>query len=369
MELFKSEYDDENIPTYTSEAIKEKALYINALKIEGIELNKLDHQFYLKNLINLTNISGLHIEPILPQYIAFFFSPSKILNLDENDNFPLLVNKLIDVLDKRKSESTLLSGFPSARSNIILTMLGITSVIISNNEKAYKILDPKKIYDTIKGLKCSDGSFCAVKGGEIDIRSTFSAIAICHLLNILTDEIKENVIEYTLQCYNYDGGFAPVPLSESHSGFVHCGIGILYLLDKLELININSTVRYIASRQDPFSGGFSGRTNKLVDSCYTWWLGTAARMISEKLNLPEFWDSTALTKYTLQCSQNASGGFRDSPPSNPDPYHTCYSLAGLCTACNRSICNFNIPDFDLIFPAPKKQVDAIRKYFKENTSL
>lgn len=33
--------------------------------------------------------------------------------------------------------------------------------------------------------------------------------------------------------------------------------------------------RWCALRQDPCTGGFSGRVNKLVDSCYSWWVGGA----------------------------------------------------------------------------------------------
>lgn len=76
-------------------------------------------------------------------------------------------------------------------------------------------------------------------------------------------------------------------------------------------------------------GGFRGRTNKLVDGCYSWWLGGS-------FNLLEYWqqgvDSTvdddddswideetclydreALQGYILNAAQTPKGGLRDKP--------------------------------------------------------
>ncbi|KAK4697521.1 hypothetical protein P7C71_g563, partial [Lecanoromycetidae sp. Uapishka_2] len=36
-----------------------------------------------------------------------------------------------------------------------------------------------------------------------------------------------------------------------------------------------------------------------------------------------------LKRYILACCQDDEGGLRDKPSTNPDAYHTCYTLAGL----------------------------------------
>jgi protein farnesyltransferase subunit beta len=95
-------------------------------------------------------------------------------------------------------------------------------------------------------------------------------------------------------------------------------------------------------------GGFAGRTNKLVDACYSWWVGGCWALIEAGEHLtpqsepiwnrrnhspPPFEKANsgveALSKYLLSCCQHPNGGLRDKPPMNSDFYHSVYSLAGL----------------------------------------
>jgi len=92
-------------------------------------------------------------------------------------------------------------------------------------------------------------------------------------------------------------------------------------------------------------GGFKGRTNKLVDGCYSWWCGGAfailealrlteknieATVIIDSLNAPaalgeeqhDEWvdidessfNRKALQEYILLAGQHPAGGLRDKPP-------------------------------------------------------
>lgn len=90
-------------------------------------------------------------------------------------------------------------------------------------------------------------------------------------------------------------------------------------------------------------GGFAGRTNKLVDACYSWWVGgcwslieaasqrapTAKPFWNRGISLYYVTEIGALAKYLLSCCQHPDGGLRDKPPMRPDFYHSLYSLAGL----------------------------------------
>ena len=67
-------------------------------------------------------------------------------------------------------------------------------------------------------------------------------------------------------------------------------------------------------------GGFQGRTNKLVDGCYSFWQGGAFPLIhtllaKEKNIVLDHWlfDQTALQEYLLLCCQSAYGGLLDKP--------------------------------------------------------
>ena len=68
-------------------------------------------------------------------------------------------------------------------------------------------------------------------------------------------------------------------------------------------------------------GGFQGRTNKLVDGCYSFWQGASFPLIHATLSnegkLPNsnYWifDQEALQEYILICCQHPFGGLLDKP--------------------------------------------------------
>lgn len=50
-----------------------------------------------------------------------------------------------------------------------------------------------------------------------------------------------------------------------------CGLAALKLLGKERICNIDSLTYWLVNKQMKFEGGFQGRTNKLVDACYSFW--------------------------------------------------------------------------------------------------
>ena len=98
-------------------------------------------------------------------------------------------------------------------------------------------------------------------------------------------------------------------------------------------LDVDNFASWLSSRQTAPEGGFSGRTNKLVDACYSHWVGTCWSMLEAAFQTREcIWDRQGLVRYSLCCSQNKTGGMRDKPGTRPDGYHSCYSLAGLSAA-------------------------------------
>jgi len=102
-------------------------------------------------------------------------------------------------------------------------------------------------------------------------------------------------------------------------------------------------------------GGFAGRTNKLVDACYSWWVGGCWSLIEASAqrspSMEPIWNRRtiylhalsdalgALAKYLLACCQHPDGGLRDKPPMRSDFYHTLYALAGLSATQHHYIYN------------------------------
>lgn len=197
----------------------------------------------------------------------------------------------------------------------------------------YELLDAIKphIYQWFLSLKTASGSYSMHYGGESDARSTYCVLSVAALLNMLTDEILDGTVEFLLSCQTYEGGFAGVPTTEAHGGYTFCALAGLYLTpNRLEGVNLDSLTRWLASRQLQLEGGFSGRTNKLVDACYSFWIGASCALTEAYLGIETLFDRSALKCYILNCCQDdAYGGLRDKPGKNPDFYHTNYTLCGL----------------------------------------
>lgn len=88
-------------------------------------------------------------------------------------------------------------------------------------------------------------------------------------------------------------------------------------------------ISWLSSRQYAPEGGLSGRTNKLVDGCYSHWVGGCWPLIEAAIHGPTKTTSTetpssavgdlysreGLVRYILCCGQDQTkrGGMRDKP--------------------------------------------------------
>jgi protein farnesyltransferase subunit beta len=53
--------------------------------------------------------------------------------------------------------------------------------------------------------------------------------------------------------------------------YTYCGLATLALMNRVEVLDLPSLVNWVVFRQGAVEGGFQGRTNKLVDGCYSFW--------------------------------------------------------------------------------------------------
>ena len=215
-------------------------------------------------------------------------------------------------------------------------------MIIIYCQEAFRVVDRERMVGWLNRLRNSDGSFMMHIDGEVDIRGVYCALSTARLLNIYSDSLFRDTDQWLLRCQTYEGGFGGVPGMEAHGGYSFCGLAALILLGKEKLCDLDTLLLWAASRQMRCEGGFQGRTNKLVDGCYSFWQGgmfpLLHRMISnteEATSLaPDSWlcDGAALQQYLLVCCQDSRGGLIDKPGKSRDFYHTCYSLSGLAVA-------------------------------------
>ena len=264
----------------------------------------------------------------------------------------------------------------------ILTLCILASDGMGRTESsalAYQFLEQKRsaLYAWFLSLQTNTGGYRMHHDGEIDVRATYTIWCCAKLLHILTPQlVPESSVRYVQQCQTYEGGIGGEPWNEAHGGYTFCGLAALQLVGRIDVLDVDSLTGWIARRQMTYEGGYSGRCNKLVDGCYSFWQGSAMAICSwfkhytnqtkdkdRKNNAgsndyynddddpwlswassgtanstatttmpPLLMDVPMLERYILLCAQDIHGGLRDKPSKSRDFYHSCYNLSGLSVA-------------------------------------
>jgi len=230
-------------------------------------------------------------------------------------------------------------GGPGQLPHLAPTYAAVNSLMIIGTNEAYSVIDRRKLYTWLDRLRCSDGAFTMHVDGEVDIRGVYCALSVARLTNIYTSDLFTGTAAWLLRCQTYEGGFGGTPGMEAHGGYTFCGLAALMLLGKEKLCNTDNLLLWAVNKQMRLEGGFQGRTNKLVDGCYSFWQGgifpLLHKILDESEDLPvDSWlfNSAALQEYLLICCQDHRGGLVDKPGKSRDFYHTCYTLSGLSLA-------------------------------------
>ena len=108
------------------------------------------------------------------------------------------------------------------------------------------------------------------------MRGCYCAMAACHMLCLDKEAVAEacSMVDYVGRCQSHEGGIGGEPWNEAHGGYAFCGLAAVALLGRpAEALDLRALLRWAAQRQGAMEGGFMGRTNKLVDGCYSLWQG------------------------------------------------------------------------------------------------
>lgn len=264
---------------------------------------------------------------------------------------------VVNFLAQCKHSSGGFGGGPLQSAHVLSTYAAVMALLIVGTEEAFACIDRKAIHDFFLSVKEPSGAFRVESDGEADVRAAYAVVAVCDLLNILSPEIRRGTADFFKRCQSYEGGFSAEPGNEAHGGYTYCALAGLAILGDSEIrsSNLISLSYWLKNRQMTIEGGFSGRTNKLVDGCYSFWqgacfpivynalcngasIGTDAKSTDAQVNDGVTQDSFVtvdterLQRYILVCSQVNEGGFQDKPGAGRDFYHTCYCLSGLSIA-------------------------------------
>ncbi|KAI0306126.1 terpenoid cyclases/Protein prenyltransferase [Multifurca ochricompacta] len=270
-------------------------------------------------------------------------------------------------------------------------------------------IDRDKLYKWYMSLKQQDGSFIVSNHGEVDVRGIYCLLVVAHLLDIVTPELVDGTAAFIASCQTYEGGFSSAShpyylddgvlaaqrpsLGEAHGGYTFCALASWVLLQPYipangdaPRVDARRLLRWLVHMQglEVELGGFKGRTNKLVDGCYSWWVGGAFALLEAlgvSSNIPtsssartgemtdhagaqteDGWDDAddwlfnrhALQEYILLAGQHPAGGLRDKPPKNPDAYHTSYCISGLSAAQHH------------VYPSPTRRAEVLAAWKGEH---
>ncbi|OQU87492.1 protein farnesyltransferase subunit beta isoform X1 [Sorghum bicolor] len=318
-----------------------------------------------------------------PWLCYWMVHPLALLDEALDDN---LEDDIIDFLARCQDKDGGYSGGPGQLPHLATTYAAVNTLVTIGSERALSSINRGNLYKFMLRMKDVSGAFRMHDGGEIDVRASYTAISVASLVNILDVELAKGVGDYIASCQTYEGGIAGEPYAEAHGGYTFCGLAALILLNEAEKVDLPSLIGWVAFRQG-VECGFQGRTNKLVDGCYSFWQGAAIALTQKLLTIVDkqlkssysckrpsggdacstssygctaknfssavdyakvgfdfiqqsnqigpLFHNIALQQYILLCSQVLEGGFRDKPGKNRDHYHSCYCLSGL------SVCQYS----------------------------
>ncbi|KAA0053672.1 protein farnesyltransferase subunit beta [Cucumis melo var. makuwa] len=337
-----------------------------------LELQRENHIEYLTNGLNHLGPSFRVLDANRP-WICYWILHSIALLGDSVD--AELEARAIDFLNRCQLP------------HLATTYAAVNSLVTLGSHEALSSINRHKLYTFLLQMKHPSGGFRMHDQGEIDVRACYTAISVASILNILDDELVQNVGNYIQSCQTFEGGIAGEPGSEAHGGYTFCGLATLILINEVHRLDLRSLLDWVVFRQAGLECGFQGRTNKLVDGCYSFWQGGVCSLLkrlsldideqsvqsdaregssfddlstgvdtSRKVNYNDvgyefikkhpssqpLFNSLALQQYILLCAQVPEGGLRDKPGKPKDYYHTCYCLSGL-SLCQYSLSNEDSP--------------------------
>lgn len=297
---------------------------------------------------------------------------------------------LIETARSMQNDTGGFGGGNGQLSHLATTYAVVLALALVGGHDVYEVVDRRALWKWLCTLKHPSGGFQMAVGGEVDIRGGYCAAVVISLLNLPLDLTPDcaawspdlptlftKLPDYVQRCQTFEGGISAHPDAEAHGAYAFCALGCLAILDSPDRIfprylDVPRLISWLSSRQYAPEGGFSGRTNKLVDGCYSHWIGGCWPLVEAALgatggrggNVPVPHEAAAaegeegqpddrrrrlprhgqassclysregLIRYIMCCCQDQGkrGGLRDKPGRPSDAYHTCYVLSGLSSA-------------------------------------
>nr|UXY86670.1 geranylgeranyl transferase [Cryptomonas paramecium] len=320
-------------------------LYFKKYLIKIFLIKKL---FFYQNTKKTLNFLSYYVSKIwyfLPSYILtnswvlhWLFVLSDMILFDKKYFLKL---KLFSIFSVEKNQYTY-----NNLSNVLYTYAQtISYVCIKKNLIKSSLVDVKSIYTFIRKTKAKKNFYKNyIKGGS-DMRLNYCTLVICSLYNILTPQISSDCHLYIRYTYMNMENSSINKYREEHVALFYCFISSLFFFLKKDFrfSILNSFGNSLFQKKKKFDFSVQGRSYKLTDFCYVYWLNSILLLSSFHLYL-DLLNSLILSK------NKTLFGFSDKVGRYLDLYHTCYSICGISILsfehriCRRlpktSVCSF-----------------------------
>ncbi|XP_017469118.1 PREDICTED: protein farnesyltransferase subunit beta [Rhagoletis zephyria] len=346
--LKRLKFDDERISTITSreqqktensiEKCFNRFQQMQYLDAKVAKIHREEHQRYLESMLRRLPTNYECLDSSRPWNVYWILQAAHLLNFTFDEE---TLEHVVQFLTKCRHPNGGFAGGPGQYPHLAPTYAAVNSLCIIGTPSAYRAIDRDSLMQFLFSVREPDGSFRLHVDGETDVRGAYCAISCAKLTNMpaeVLEKLFDKTGDWIASCQTYEGGFGGAPDLEAHGGYTFCGIAALAMLDEGHKCDTHQLLKWNLQRQMPFEGGFQGRTNKLVDGCYSFWVGATIpitqAIISQEGELlkPSLFDTSALQEYILLCCQKANGGLIDKPGKPQDLYHTCYTLSGVSIA-------------------------------------
>ena len=166
-------------------------------------------------------------------------------------------------------------------------------------------------------------------------RGIYCLLVVALMLDIITPELVNGTPAFIASCQTYEGGFSSAShphifdgilaaqrpsLGEAHGGYTFCALASWVLLqpyisagEDAPRVDVRRLLRWLVHMQglEIELGGFKGRTNKLVDGCYSWWVGGAFALL-EALGLSPHVAAPPTSAHEDETAKLAESGWNDA---------------------------------------------------------
>eukprot|EP01137_Pigoraptor_chileana_P019592 Opistho-2@80807 len=336
--------DDDGWPTSTSEHQKEVEDSVERIYKEWIckadwqtslKLLREEHSKYLLSGLLKLRASMAALDASRPWLCYWILHALDLIGA----SIPTpLVERCAAFLLRCQSPTGGFGGGPGQLSHLAPTYASINALAILGSAAGYAGVDRDALVAWMMRLRLPCGAFRMHEDGEEDVRGAYCAASVAAMLNLDAPGLFDGTAEWIASCQTYEGGYGAVPFMEAHGGYTFCAVAGLILLGREDLVRMDDLTRWIVNRQMSLEGGFQGRTNKLVDGCYSFWQGGTFPLLRDILkrrgidSAKLLFSQESLQRYILMCCQEHQGGLIDKPGKSRDFYHTCYVLSGLSIA-------------------------------------